>query len=68
MGDVELRLQVVTKAKVPVVQVADLERDGDDELDFLRVAAGVLTAIDAGVGYPVRGWACRGCPFRHAWN
>jgi hypothetical protein len=66
MGNVGLRLQVVTKAKVPVVQVAELERDGGDEVDFLRVAAGVLTGIDAGVSYPVRGWACKGCQFAHA--
>jgi hypothetical protein len=38
MGDVGLRLQVVTKAKVPLVQVADLERVDGDEMDFLRVA------------------------------
>jgi hypothetical protein len=68
MGDVGLRLQLVTKAKVPVVQVAEPERDGGDEVDFLRVAAGVLTAIDAGVAYPVRGWACKGCQYAHACN
>jgi hypothetical protein len=66
MGNVGLRLQVVTKVKVPVVQVAELERDSGDEVDFLRVTAGVLTAIDAGASYPVRGWACKGCQFSHA--
>ena len=66
MGDVGLRLQVVTKTKVPVVQVADVERGPRDEDDFLRTAVGVLRAVDAGVAYPVRGWACKGCPFAHA--
>jgi CRISPR/Cas system-associated exonuclease Cas4 (RecB family) len=61
-----LRLQVVTKTKVPVVQVADVERGPRDEDDFLRTAVGVLRAVDAGVVYPVRGWACKGCQFAHA--
>ncbi len=63
LGEVSLRFQVVTKTKVPVVQIADLRRDARDEGDFARIAAGVLKAIDAGVSYPVRGWACRSCPF-----
>ncbi|WP_242334604.1 PD-(D/E)XK nuclease family protein [Anaeromyxobacter sp. SG66] len=66
IGDVALRFQVVTKTKVPVVQVADVHRDDGDEADFTRIAAGVLKAIDAGVSYPVRGWACRSCPFSSA--
>jgi putative RecB family exonuclease len=66
MGEVGLRLQVVTKAKAPLVQVAELDRSGGDEVDFLRVASGILSAIDAGVSYPVRGWTCKGCQFAHA--
>ena len=66
LGDVALRFQVVTKTKVPVVQIADIHRDARDEGDFTRIAAGVLKAIDAGVSYPVRGWACRSCPFSSA--
>jgi CRISPR/Cas system-associated exonuclease Cas4 (RecB family) len=66
MGEVGLRFQVVTKTKVPAVQIADITRDAQDEDDFLRTAGGVLRAIDAGVSYPIRGWACRGCQFAHA--
>lgn len=66
LGDVGLRFQVITKTKIPVVQIADIERHHADEQDFLRTAVGVLKAIDAGVSYPVRGWACRGCPYAHA--
>ena len=40
LGDVGLRLQVVTKTKLPVVQVADVERGPRDEDDFLRTAVG----------------------------
>jgi hypothetical protein len=64
LGDVGLQLQVVTKTRAPVVQVADVERGAQDEDDFLRTAVGVLRAVDAGVAYPVRGWACRGCQYR----
>lgn len=66
LGEVGLRFQVLVKTKIPVVQVADVERDEEDELDFVRTAVGVLRAIDAGVSYPVRGWACRACPYAHA--
>ena len=48
------------------MQVADVERGPRDEDDFLRTAVGVLRAVDAGVAYPVRGWACKGCQFAHA--
>jgi CRISPR/Cas system-associated exonuclease Cas4 (RecB family) len=66
MGEVGLRFQVITKTKIPAVQVSDLERDHHDEEDFVRTAVGVLKAIDAGVSYPIRGWMCRGCPYAHA--
>jgi predicted RecB family nuclease len=64
LGDVGLRYQVVTKTKVPTIQVADVERGEQAEDDFLRTVGGVLRAIDAGVSYPVRGWQCRSCPWR----
>ena len=66
LGEVGIRYQVVTKTKVPAVQVADVMRDAQDEDDFLRIVGGVLRAIDAGVSYPVRGWQCRTCPYEHA--
>jgi CRISPR/Cas system-associated exonuclease Cas4 (RecB family) len=66
MGEVGLRFQVVTKTKVPAVQVAVIERDAQDEDDFLRTAGGVLKGIDAGVSYPVRGWTCRSCQFAYS--
>ena len=66
LGEVALRFQVVTKTRVPAVQVTNIHRDEQDEQDFLRTAGGVLKAIDAGVSYPVRGWQCRGCQFAYA--
>ena len=66
MGEVGLRFQVITKAKAPQVQVADVVRTDGDEEDFARTAVGVLRAIDAGVSFPLRGWQCKTCQFAHA--
>lgn len=63
-GDVGLRFSVTTKTKSPQVQVEDVRRDDGDMADFLRTAVGVLKAIDAGISFPLRGWACKGCPYR----
>jgi CRISPR/Cas system-associated exonuclease Cas4 (RecB family) len=63
LGDVGLRFQVITKTKIPAIQIADVHRDDQDEDDFLRTVGGVLRAIDAGVSYPLRGWQCRTCPW-----
>src|SRR6202022_42356 len=63
-ADTTLRYSIVTKTKVPAVQVEDVLRGPLAENDFLRTVVGVLRAIDAGVSYPVRGWACRSCPFQ----
>jgi hypothetical protein len=61
---VGLRFSVTTKTKNPVQQVEDVRRDAGDISDFLKTALGVLTAIDAGISFPIRGGACRSCPFR----
>jgi putative RecB family exonuclease len=66
LGEAGLRYQIITKARIPVVQIADVQRDEEDERDFLRTVVGVLRAVEAGVDYPVRGWACRSCPYAHA--
>lgn len=66
LGEVGLKFQVITKTKVPAIQIADVHRDEQDEDDFLRIVGGVLRAIDGGVSYPIRGWACRSCPYAHA--
>jgi putative RecB family exonuclease len=68
LGDVALRLQIVTKAKLPAVQIEDVTRDRQDEDDFHRCVVGVLRAIDAKAFYPVRSWACKTCPVAHACN
>lgn len=64
LGDVGLVFQIVTKAKLPLVQVEEVFRSSDDETDFLKTAVGVLKAVDAGSFYPLRGPMCWSCPFR----
>lgn len=66
LGEVGLRYQVVTKAKLPVVQAESVVRDRLAEVDFMRTATGVLRAIGAGAFWPVRSWACASCPYSHA--
>ncbi len=66
LGEVGLRFQVITKARAPQVQVADVVRTDGDEEDFARTAVGVLRAIDAGVSFPLRSWQCKTCQFAHA--
>jgi len=65
LGEVALRYQVITKTKIPAIQIADVSRDPQDEDDFLCTVGGVLRAIDTGISYPIRGWVCRSCPFQH---
>lgn len=63
-GEVGLRFSVTCKTKVPALVIDDVRRDDADQADFLRQAVGVLRAIDAGVSFPVRSWACRSCQYR----
>lgn len=66
-GDVGIRLQVLTKSKKsPAFQVEDTLRGPSEEHDFLLTVIGVLKAIDHGVSFPVRSWACRSCPYQTA--
>jgi putative RecB family exonuclease len=63
-GDVGMKFQVLTKTKVPAIQIAEVERTAQDEEDLLRTVQGVLRSVDAGVSYPLRGWQCRSCPYQ----
>lgn len=65
-GEVGTRFQVVTKTKVPAVQVENVLRDEGDEDDFLRIVGGVLRSLDAGVSFAIRGFGCRTCAFAYA--
>jgi hypothetical protein len=56
-NDARVRYLIVTKTKSPAVQEERLLRGPLAENDFLRTSVGVLRTIDAGISYPVRGWA-----------
>jgi hypothetical protein len=66
VGDADLRFQILTKTKVPEVQLADVQR-GPASVDvFLTTCIGVLHAVDQGIDYPLPSWQCRTCPFAYA--
>ena len=64
LGDVGLRLQVLTKTKKPAMTVENTERGDKDIQDFLATVVGVLRAVDAGCFYPMRSSMCGGCAFQ----
>jgi putative RecB family exonuclease len=64
LGEVRLRLQLLTKTKKPKMIVEDTDRTERDEREFLETVVGVLRSIDAGVFYPVRTSMCGGCSFQ----
>jgi putative RecB family exonuclease len=64
LGDVGLRLQVLTKTKKPAMVIENTERGDKDIQDFLATVVGVLRAVDAGCFYPMRSSMCGGCAFQ----
>ncbi len=64
-GEVDLKLVLTTKTKVPDVQIEELVRHPQDERELAEVAFGVHRAVAAGVDFPMRSWACRTCPYAH---
>ena len=65
-GEVGIRYQVLTKTKKPALQIENVIRGPVEERDFLSTAVGVLKAIDGGVSFPIRSWACKSCPYKTA--
>jgi putative RecB family exonuclease len=64
LGDVGLRLQVLTKTKKPAMVVENTDRTDRDEREFLETVVGVLRAVDAQVFFPIRNGMCGGCAFQ----
>lgn len=60
---VALRVLVTTKAKEPQVQTLDIERSDADEAELAELFFDVYRAIEAGVSFRQRGWACRTCQY-----
>jgi putative RecB family exonuclease len=63
LGEVGLRLQVLTKTKKPKMIVENTDRTERDEREFIEIVVGVLRAIDARVFFPIRNSMCGGCTF-----
>ena len=63
--DPTLRFDFLLKLKTPVFETTEVTRTSDDEVEALTVIWQVCRAVDAGVFYPVRSWACADCEFGH---
>jgi CRISPR/Cas system-associated exonuclease Cas4 (RecB family) len=64
LGEVKLRLQVLTKTKKPKMIVEDTDRTERDEREFIETVVGVLRAIEVRVFFPIRNSMCGGCTFQ----
>jgi CRISPR/Cas system-associated exonuclease Cas4 (RecB family) len=64
--DPALVLLVATKTAKPDVQIEQVLRTKADRDDLAVTAQSVTAAIAAGIDHPIRGWACKGCPYAHA--
>ena len=65
MGPVGLRYQVLVKTRTPAVEICDVERTDAHITEMLETVNAVLRAIEAGVFYRNRGWACGDCQFAY---
>ena len=64
-ADPALRFDFVLKLKKPVFEPVQVTRTDDDETEALTILWQVCRAVDAGVFYRVRSWACADCEFGH---
>ena len=63
-GAERVRLQVLTKTKVPKLLVHDVTRQERQQVEAVVIVCRVLQAIRAKAFWPSPGWACRECEFR----
>ena len=59
-----VRLQVMTKTRVPKLLVHDLVRSEREQREAVVIVCRVLQAIRAGAFWHCRGWQCRQCEYR----
>ena len=60
-----IRFDFLLKLKNPAFETAEIFRSPEQEQEALHAFRQVLRAIDAGIFYPVRSWACSDCEFAH---
>jgi CRISPR/Cas system-associated exonuclease Cas4 (RecB family) len=58
-----VRLQVLTKTKVPKLMLHDLVRSEQAQVEAVLVVCKVLVAIRAGAFWRNRGWQCKDCEY-----
>ena len=63
-GAAKVRLQVMTKTRVPKLLVHDLVRSEREQREAVVIVCRVLQAIRAGAFWPAPGWACKTCEYR----
>ena len=63
-GAARVRLQVMTKTRVPKLLVHDLVRCEREQREAVVIVCRVLQAIRAGAFWPAPGWACKTCEYR----
>ena len=59
-----VRLQVLTKTRVPKLLLHDLVRSEREQREAVVIVCRVLDAIRAGAFWPAPGWACKSCEYR----
>jgi len=63
-GDASVDIHLLLKSqRKPDVEIYKTTRTEKDHQDFLRMASGVIRAIDAGIFFPRRDWWCKSCEF-----
>ena len=68
IGEVGLRYQLLIKTKSPSLQLCNVERREKDITEALETTCDVLRAIEAGIFWRNRSWACADCPFAYLCN
>ena len=64
--DPVLRFDFLLKLKKPVLESVEVFRTPRQEQEALTIFKQVIRAVDSGIYYPVRSWACANCEFAHA--
>jgi putative RecB family exonuclease len=65
MGEAALRYQILLKTRTPGIEICNVERTPAHVREMLRTVTTILHAIEKGIFYRNRGWACADCPFAY---
>ncbi len=65
IGDVDLMYQLLIKSKTPSMQHCRIERTDAHIKEMMMTFATIIRAVDAGIFYRNRSWACSDCQYRY---